>query len=267
LAAGKWLIVLGLLGMLAGVLAFDLVFPSLADWGIRSFPQSITAPLVLDISYGHLATAFGVLVLLMVAVADRLDPGKRLDPEPDQKEPLWRREWGFGLAGASAGLIILASSAQGQYFGLSGSYAALTAHIADWFGFSLESVPTLNETTAWRAASAAGLFPGAAASALMSKSFGNVPVTPLWAAAHPSGVKSRGPIVFVGGFMVLFGALIGGGCTTGAFMAAWPTLSVGSFAMGATFFGTGMATATLLYWGKWGLLSEVRSRGLSLATD
>jgi hypothetical protein len=254
--------------MFAAVLTFDAVFPSLADWGIRSFPQSITAPLLLDISYGHLATAFGVIVLLMMALADKLDPGKRLDPEPsEEKEPLWRREWGWVSTGTLAGLIILGASVQGQYLGISGGFAALTGHIADWFGLSLESVPTLNETTAWRAAMVVGLFPGATASALLSGSFRHVPVTPLWAAAYPSGVKSRGPVVFIGGFMILFGALIGGGCTTGAFMAGWPTLSAGSFVMGMTFFATGIATAHLLYWGRWALVKEVRSRGLGLATD
>ena len=38
-------------------------------------------------------------------------------------------------------------------------------------------------------------------------------------------------------------SLVGGGCTTGAFLSAWPTLSVGSFAMGLTFFATAMAVA------------------------
>jgi hypothetical protein len=253
--------------MFAGVLAFDAVFPSLADWGIRSFPQSITAPLLLDISYGHLATAFGVLVLLMMALADKLDPGKRLDPAPREKEPVWRREWDWPASGFLAGLVILGASAQGQYFGISGGYAALTSHIADWFGYSLQSVPNLNDTTAWRAAMVVGLIPGALGSALVSRSFRHVPVTPLWEAAHPSGVRSRGLAVFVGGFMILFGALVGGGCTTGALMSGFPTLSMGSFAMGLTFFAAGMATAFVLYWGKGRLLTEVRSRSLGLAND
>ncbi len=37
------------------------------------------------------------------------------------------------------------------------------------------------------------------------------------------------------------GAMIGGGCTTGAFIAAWPTLSLGSLAMAGTFFIVSMA--------------------------
>ena len=63
--------------MFLGVFAFDAVFPYLPAWGIRSFPQSMTLPLVLDISYGALAVAFGVMVLVMVRMADLLDPAKR----------------------------------------------------------------------------------------------------------------------------------------------------------------------------------------------
>jgi hypothetical protein len=43
--------------------------------------------------------------------------------------------------------------------------------------------------------------------------------------------------------MMAAGALIGGGCTTGAFIAAWPTMSLGSLAMAVTFFLTSMAVA------------------------
>ena len=43
--------------------------------------------------------------------------------------------------------------------------------------------------------------------------------------------------------VMCLGALIGGGCTTGAFIAAWPTLSLGSLAMAGTFFVVSMAMA------------------------
>ncbi len=252
--------------MLLGVFAFDAVFPQLPEWGIRSYPQSVTLPLVLDVSYGSLAVALGVLVLLMVAVADRLDPGKRY--ETAETRGTWlKREWGFVSTGVLAGLVILAATAQGQYLGISGGFASLAAYAAKPFGLALASVPVLDDVTAWRAALVIGIFAGAAASALVSGSFRNVPVTPLWESAFPSGVKSRAVAVFAGGFLIMFGALIGGGCTTGAFMAGFPTLSVGSFAMGMTFFGVGMGTAFLLYWGRWRKVSEVRARALDLASD
>lgn len=253
--------------MFLGVLAFDAVFPFLPEWGVRSFPQSMTLPLVFDISYGALALALGVMVLLMVAAADRLDPAKGREPATASTAPLFKREWGFVSTGVLAGLVILAASLQGQYLGISGGFASLTAYAASLADYRLNSVPALDDVTAWRATMVAGIFGGALLSALLSGSFRNVPVTPLWNDTFASGARSRAAAVFVGGFLIIFGALIGGGCTTGAFMAGFPTLSVGSFAMGMTFFGVGMGTALLLYRGRWRRVREVQARGLDLATD
>jgi hypothetical protein len=253
--------------MLLGVLAFDVVFPRLPAWGIRSFPQSMTLPPMLDISYGALAITLGVLVLMMVGLAHLFDPAWRRALEAGRSGSPISGEWGFATTGVLAGLIILAATAQGQYLGISGGFASLIAYAASVFGTSLNSVPALDDTTAWRAALVVGLFPGATISALTSASFRNVPVTPLWQSTFPSGVRSRAAAVFVGGFFVMFGALLGGGCTTGAFMAGFPTLSIGSFAMGMTFFAVGMGAASLLYWGRWRKVAEAQTRPLDLATD
>ena len=45
--------------------------------------------------------------------------------------------------------------------------------------------------------------------------------------------------------IMALGAMVGGGCTTGAFLSGWPTLSIGSFAMAITFFATSMAVSNL----------------------
>lgn len=253
--------------MLIGVFAFDAVFPLLPEWGIRSFPQSMTLPLVLDISYGALAITLGVVVLVMVGLADLLDPAKRRAAATAGLRASSKGEWGFVPTGALAGLVILAATAQGHYLGISGGFASLVAYAANTVGYTLNSVPVLDDTTAWRAALIVGIFLGATLSALSSGSFRNVPVTPLWESAFPSGLKSRAAAMLLGGFLIIFGALVGGGCTTGAFMAGFPTLSVGSFAMGMTFFGVGMATAFVLYWGRWRKVIEIQARRLDLASD
>ncbi len=260
--------VLGVFGMLLGVLAFDMVFPHLPAWGVRSFPQSMTLPLLFDISYGALAIALGVMVLVMVGFADLFDPARRrASGGTGETGSLFKREWGFVSTGILAGIIILAATAQGHYLGIAGGFAALVAYLGSPLGYALNSVPVLNEMTSWRAVMVLGIFLGAAVSAVISGSFRNVPVTPLWESAFTSGAKSRAIAMFVGGFLIMFGALLGGGCTTGAFMAGFPTLSVGSFAMGLTFFGVGMGAAFLLYWGRWGKVAAVQARRLDLSND
>src|SRR3990167_4689661 len=119
--------------MLLGVFAFDLMFPYLPAWGIRAFPQSMTLPLILDISYGALAVALGTMVLLLVAAADALDPAKAR-AQPDRDRPLLKREWGFVSTGTLAGIVILAATAQNQYLGVAGGFASLVGYGAQFFG-------------------------------------------------------------------------------------------------------------------------------------
>ena len=265
------MIAAGLLGVFVAVFAFDVLFPSLDGLGIRGVPQSITLNLLLGMPYGTLAIVLGIVFLGISALADRFDPARAFDEKPPEDEPLWtrliRREWHWLPAGVVAGLLIIAATAQGEYLGISGGFAALTAHIGQLFGHPLQSTGPLNEHTLWRAAMVVGLFPGAFVSSFLSRSLQPQRVTPLWQEALGPSLKKRLALVFVGGFLIQLGALIGGGCTTGALMAGWPTLSVGSFVMGMVFFGSAMGVAHLLYWGRWRTVSEVKARGLSLATD
>lgn len=250
---------------------FDAIVPSLQPLGLRGIPQSMTLPILLEIPYATLALVLGVLFLFIITLADRFDPAKGFDEKPPKEESLFsrivHREWDWLLAGILAGVLIFAATVQGEYLGISGAFTALTAHLVSLFGYTLQSAGALDEHTLWRAALLVGLFPGAFLSAFLAGALKPEKVTPVWQEAFGPSVSKRLALVFVGGFLIEFGALIGGGCTTGAFMAGWPTLSVGSFVMGMTFFGAGMATAHVLYWGRWPVVSRVQARGLSLATD
>jgi len=211
------------------------------------------------------------MFLFIIALADRFDSATTQEESPALTESLatriLRKEWGWLPGGILTGLLILAASLQGEYLGISGGFAALTAYISKPFGLTLSSIGPLNEHTLWRAAMVVGLFPGAFLSAILAGAFKPIRVTPLWQEAFGQGISGRSALVFLGGFFIGLGAYIGGGCTTGAFLAGWPTLSLGSFYMGMVFFGTAMATANLLYWGKGGLIALVRKKGMDLATD
>lgn len=257
--------------MFVGVFAFDALSPSLDGLGIRGVPQSMTLNALLGLPYGALAVALGLVFLGISALADRFDPARAFDERPPEGElfstRVIRREWNWLPAGVIAGLLIIAATAQGEYLGISGGFAALTAYLSQLFGHPLQSTGPLDEHTLWRAAMVLGLFPGSMVSSLLSGALQPERVTPLWQEVLGPSLNKRLALLFVGGFLIELGALVGGGCTTGAFMAGWPTLSVGNFAMGMVFFGSAMGTAHLLYWGRWRAVSEVKARGLSLAND
>jgi hypothetical protein len=102
-------------------------------------------------------------------------------------------------------------------------------------------VPTITDDILWRAALIVGVLPGGLVAKLIS--------TPSKeAATHPAPAELDVPLLAKTTAMITLmsaGALIGGGCTTGAFISAWPTLSLGSFAMSLTFFATSMAVSNL----------------------
>jgi uncharacterized membrane protein YedE/YeeE len=105
-------------------------------------------------------------------------------------------------------------------------------------------VPVINDDIIWRA----GLIVGAVLGGFVSS------VVSIHARGF-AGIQKKKTLdvkaIFTalsGTTMMALGAMIGGGCTTGAFLAAWPTLSVGSFAMALTFFATSMAVSNLRLW-------------------
>lgn len=67
------------------------------------------------------------------------------------------------------------------------------------------------------------------------------------AASAGSGLSATSPLTaFLGGFLVLFGARMAGGCTTGHVLSGMSQLSVAGFLFAAAVFAGGIPTALLL---------------------
>lgn len=254
-----------MLGIFIGVFIYEILFSTVS--AIGGVPRVITLAMVFNISYGYLAIIFGVLFIGMSFFLSMIDPAKKFDKIKEEK-PILQREWGWIFTGAIAGVLIFISTALGEYLSFSGGFLALGAYLSSFFGYSFTSVPSLNESTLWRAMLTLGIFPGAFLSSYLAKTLYQERVTPLFQEAFSSNMAIRGFTVFVGGIMMGFGALVGGGCTTGAFMSGWPTLSIGSFVMGGTFFMAAMVTAHIMFFGKYRLVGEVKEKmKLDLAND
>jgi len=72
-------------------------------------------------------------------------------------------------------------------------------------------------------------------------------ISPVWARTMgTASLWARAPIAFLGGFIMLFGARIAGGCTSGHGISGMAQLSVGSTIAVAAMFAGGIATALLL---------------------
>ncbi len=80
-------------------------------------------------------------------------------------------------------------------------------------------------------------------------------VPELWQQAFGTGRWPRYLACFVGGFLILFGARLAGGCTLGLFISGSTQLAVSGLYFGVVIFAVAMVTARLVYRG---VVGEVR---------
>ena len=240
--AKKWATQAAVLGLVAGVLAYAWVKDLLRSSGVIAANQKpLTLHGMLGLPYASVALAWGALFLVVAWAADRLTPEKQYEPARPRRGLLdvLRGEWSWVAAGVVAGVLVVLATAQGGYLGFSGAILAAVGWGAHLVGHPMEIVPRVNDDILWRAALIIGVLPGAflaAALSLKSRAAAEAPAPKVldWGAVRRS---------FSAAAVMTLGALIGGGCTTGAFISAWPTLSLGSLAMAGTFFAVSMAVA------------------------
>lgn len=230
------------LGLVAGVLVYELLREPLTNAGVIAAHQKpLTLHGVLGLPYGAVALLAAAMFFAISIVIDRFLPEKSYEPERPRRTLVdhVRGEWSWLAGGVVGGALIVLATAQGGYLGFSGAILAAIGVVANAVGAPLSSVPVINAEIVWRAALIVGVVPGGFLAAALS-------LRSVEARAHPApktfewGAVGRS---FGAGSVMCLGAMIGGGCTTGAFISAWPTLSLGSFAMAGTFFIVSMATS------------------------
>ncbi len=239
----KWATPAAVLGLAVGVVLYAALKDGMTSAGIISAdPRPLTLHGLLGLPYAAVALAWGALFVGVAVAADRLTPERVYAPARDRRTLLdWvRGEWSWAASGTAAGLLVLGATADGGYLGFSGAILAAVGALFHAFGHPLEVVPRLTDDILWRAALIGGVLPGAWLAHAIS-----LPSRAAAAGAHAKVLDPRAIATSFGAATVMcFGALVGGGCTTGAFIAAWPTLSLGSVAMAGTFFVVSMATST-----------------------
>ncbi len=234
------------LGAMVGLVAGVLVYAAIKDWllasGVIAANQKpLTVYGELGLPYAAAALAWGALFVLIALFADRFTPEKTYQPAQPRQGLLdvVRGEWSWVASGTVGGVLVVLATAQGGYLGFSGALLAATGWAAQAVGHPLELVPRINADIVWRAALIVGVWPGAWLAHRVSLPSRAAVEAPVAKVLDPAAIGRS----FGAATMMAAGALIGGGCTTGAFIAAWPTMSLGSLAMAVTFFLVSMAVA------------------------
>ena len=165
---------------------------------------------------------------------------------------LRQKAWSPYLAGAVIGLLqIPAFLLIGTALGASSSYVTVSATLASLLDPGIEGLAYAAKHLSgaknwWQVALVAGIALGAFLSARLSGSLRRGAISPVWKRALGTGSPAtRFALAFAGGFLVLLGARIADGCTSGHGISGMAQLAVSSFiAVGAMFAG-GIATALL----------------------
>lgn len=166
---------------------------------------------------------------------------------------LKKNTWSPYLVGACIGLLLAGLFAVGQRFGTSTGVTKL--------GILAESIvaPTHVQNTPlfqeicknqtvfdWTLMFITGIFFGALAASKLSATPSGVRDT-IWQKNFGTGKIKRGLAAFVGGVLLMFGARLADGCTSGHCIMGGAQLSITSFAFMITLFVVAIPTSMLLY--------------------
>lgn len=160
--------------------------------------------------------------------------------------------WSPYVAGAVIGLLQIPTFLlMDTALGASSSYVTVAAQIASVVDSRVGDVKYLashmwGAKNWWQVAVVVGIAIGAFISMRLSGAR-RKSISPVWSRAMgTSTLSARAPIAFLAGFIMLFGARIAGGCTSGHGISGIAQLSVGSTIAVAAMFAGGIMMATLL---------------------
>jgi hypothetical protein len=163
------------------------------------------------------------------------------------------KAWSPYVAGILIGLLqIPAFLIIETALGASSSYVTVGGLITSWIDPSILQIDYVAKHVAataknwWQVALVVGIAIGALLSAKLSGAV-RKPISPIWSRALGSASPNRRYFVaFAAGFLMLFGARIADGCTSGHGLSGMAQLAVGSTVAVAAMFTGGIIAALLM---------------------
>jgi uncharacterized membrane protein YedE/YeeE len=163
------------------------------------------------------------------------------------------------VAGIALGLLLTLATALVKPLGVSTQFvvtdAAVAHRVAPEFAESNAYLSKYGEKENWGVGYGwmlvLGMFVGGGLAAMLlrkrqpQQDKGSMP--PMWRAQFGDSVAKRDLAAFMGGVLLLFGARLAGGCTSGHMISGISQLAVSSFLFGVTAFGAAILMAHFLY--------------------
>lgn len=163
-----------------------------------------------------------------------------------------RKAWSPYVAGVIIGLLQIPTFLlMDTALGASSSFVTIAAHLASLVDARVSEIKYLashmwGAKNWWQVAVVVGIALGAFVSMRLSGARRRT-ISPVWErATGTTTLAGRAPIAFAAGFIMLFGARIAGGCTSGHGISGMAQLSVGSTLAVIGMFAGGILVANLM---------------------
>lgn len=161
--------------------------------------------------------------------------------------PYWK--W-FPAAFALAGVIVFIFATFGPPASSSGFVSMLKGFfewVAPEYAASKAHYKAIPGPGSWLFTFALGMAIGGFIAGRTSKNIPVLDMPPIWEKRFGKSRIKRYAATFFGGFLILFGARLAGGCTLGLFISGSAQLAVSGLYFGAVIFGVAMVTARLVF--------------------
>ncbi|NDU87915.1 MAG: YeeE/YedE family protein [Ferrovum sp.] len=223
----------GIIGGLFGSLLFAVLYPGLAPLlGPDLGTPSVSSTLHDAALFWPLTLLIGVIFMGLALVLQRMEGGG------------WR--WLHAAVGLTfLNLLLNLPAVAGHPMGASTAFPfavmALTHLGAESYWHKIA------EPGAWELRFLIGAFLAGLVFSLYQRQFRIVVVPSLWVRYHGTSVSKRGIWSFVGGVLILFGARMAGGCTSGHIISGGMQLAFSSMLFAAVVFPVFLLTGRLFY--------------------
>ncbi|MFZ7110683.1 MAG: YeeE/YedE thiosulfate transporter family protein [Desulfatiglandales bacterium] len=167
--------------------------------------------------------------------------------DPQEKQPYWK--W-MPTAFALAGIIVFIFATYGPPASSSGFVSLLKGlfqTVAPEYAASKAHYKAIPGPGSWLFTFVLGMAIGGF---IAGRTAGDIPVRdvpPIWQKRFGDSRVKRYAATFCGGFLILFGSRLAGGCTLGLFISGSTQLAVSGLYFGVVIFAVAMLTARLLF--------------------